>query len=295
MPDTFSTSLALAGLFHGIEFLENKKLAVNLILYLFLAGIGILSKIHTGYILVFLIVSLLNKKVLLKNEIVLCLTSIIFLASVTFWYFYWVPYLFEKYSFRHFFMGVSVSKGAKEIYDNLAETLKRFHRSAMMITGFIAFMGGLIISIYKKNKRIIFVFIIGFVAFIPALLKTGHKFAVHNYYIIPFVPVMALIAGYAVNQIKVHWLYLTIIITICMENVLNTWTKFSPRKERWTLMELENVMDKVSNREDLITINAGDDPTALYLAHRKGWRTNNNDLQKPEYKEKLKRWDANMP
>jgi hypothetical protein len=53
--------------------------------------------------------------------------------------------------------------------------------------------------------------------------------------------------------------------------VANQAHDFRIRPENNALLTLENDLDKVSGRGDLIMINSGMVPTPMYFAHRKGW------------------------
>lgn len=53
-------------------------------------------------------------------------------------------------------------------------------------------------------------------------------------------------------------------------------------------MTLENDLDKISKRNDLIIINSGAFPTPMYFAHRKGWVDTNEKINNQEYIEELK-------
>jgi hypothetical protein len=44
-------------------------------------------------------------------------------------------------------------------------------------------------------------------------------------------------------------------------------------------MELEAIADSISEKDDLIMINGNNNPQLMYLAHRKGWNCNNNQVR----------------
>ena len=43
------------------------------------------------------------------------------------------------------------------------------------------------------------------------------------------------------------------------------------------------MLDRYSNRDDLIVINSDQNPTAMYFAHRKGWVASNEQLSDTAY------------
>jgi hypothetical protein len=50
--------------------------------------------------------------------------------------------------------------------------------------------------------------------------KTGSVFPLHNYYVIPFVPLMALMAGYGMNKLRKAYRIVCIAL-ICVEGIAN--------------------------------------------------------------------------
>lgn len=284
MPDTFSMSLVIMGLYYGSNYLEDEKKSIkNIILYITLCTIGILSKLPSGYILTIFVIHFFNKKISFVRKIKFCIASLIICIPIIFWYFYWVPYLVEEYGLWHFFMGKSFGDGIHEIIINFHETLKHFYQYALMYIGFATFLIGLILCFIKKERLILTILLVSFISFCVIIFKSGWTFAHHAYYIIPFVPVMALIAGYAVSSINKNAIRIILLIAIATENFSNHTSDYTIKDNRKALLELERVFDKFSHPNDLIVINSGKDPTATYFSHRKGWICHNNDLLNKTY------------
>jgi general stress protein CsbA len=130
----------------------------------------------------------------------------------------------------------------------------------------------------KKEKKMILAFILPFCVFMIYIFKSGYYFYHHNYYIIPFVPVMALVAGYALSQIQKKWIFLTVFILGVVESIGNQQHDFFIKESVQYKMSLESIMDKISQRDDLICINGNGNPQMIYLSHRKGWNCSNNQL-----------------
>jgi hypothetical protein len=120
------------------------------------------------------------------------------------------------------------------------------------------------------------------------VLKAGFTFAHHSYYIIPFVPVMALVCGYGLAQIKNKKLALFFLFIICIEGLLNQQHDFRISKDNLAVLELETDLDKFSKHTDLILINSGDYPTPMYFAHRNGWLNDNSKIADVNYIAQLK-------
>ncbi|MEA3505776.1 MAG: hypothetical protein U9R32_11380, partial [Bacteroidota bacterium] len=141
-------------------------------------------------------------------------------------------------------MGKTFSQGFNEIILNLPETFSRFYDTALKFIGFAAFLFGLIYSIIKKEKTIPVLFTLTFLSFCIIILKAGFTFPHHNYYIIPFVPVMALIAGYGLTKIGNSKVALFILIMIAIEGIANQQHDFRVKENYYPIVNLESELDK---------------------------------------------------
>lgn len=284
MPDTFSMSLILASIYYGTNYFQsNSKRALNLCLYFLLATLGMLSKLPSAYLLAIFVLFVFDKKIELSKKITLSFISVLSLTISVSWYFYWVPHLVEKYHFWYFFMGNSIINGAKEITTNIVSALDNFYNAALKYLGFIVFLIGLLYAILKKEKKLLVVFLVSSLSFLFIILKMGVNFPHHSYYVIPFVPIMALLAGYGLDQVKYKNLSLILLIAICSEGLLNRQHDFIIPSKNLTLLTLEAHLDKVSKKEDLILMNSGSSSTPMYFAHRKGWTVLNHEITKEGY------------
>jgi hypothetical protein len=193
----------------------------------------------------------------------------------------------ETYGFWHFFMGKDMGIAIQEILEYWNLTLSRFYGTAIQYTGFVTFAGGLIYAAFKRNIKILLVFGLSFAAFLIIILKAGFTFSHHSYYIIPFAPIMALLAGYALAEIKNQNWAISILAIICLEGVLNAQHDFRIKTNEAALIQLENDLDHLSNRNKLILINSGSYPTPMYFAHRKGWIVENSTILDGDYIDSL--------
>ena len=287
MPDTISMSLIIGGLYFGTNYLEkigNSK--INIVLTFLFILTGALTKLPSVYLLFLFSVFYLKKEIRLTEKAIL--SFIITFAGIltAIWYFYWVPYLVSEYGLWHFFMGKSFVVGFNEVVSELGRSLNNFYQNTLKFIGFAAFSGGLIYAIIKRNTKVITIFIITFLSFLYVVFKSGITFPYHSYYMIPFAPVMAFIAGYGISQIKKQYIQTILLCAIAIEGVLNQIDDFRIPDKQMALFSLENDLDKYSDRNDLILINCGDYPTPMYFAHRKGWIkyndfiSNNNNIEK---------------
>lgn len=290
MPDTFATSLVLIGFFYACKYFEDTgKKGLHLALYAVLTLLGVLAKLPVGFLLILYAFFIFNKRIPVNLKIVFFIVSGIILAPVAWWYFSWVPYLVEKYQFWHFFMGKPISIGAKELVANWKDGLKHFYDAALKFVGFGAFVIGLFFAFRKGNKLLLRIVGLSFAAFLVVALKAGFTFTHHAYYIIPFVPVMALTAGYGISQFRKKYLQILFLVFIVLEGTLNQLHDFRIKEHELAFVKLESEMDHFSKRTDLIAVNTGDNPTAIYFAHRKGWVASNDELLNPAFRESIRK------
>ena len=146
----------------------------------------------------------------------------------------------------------------------------------------------MIYSIIRRDKLLLMIFLSTFLSFCVIIFKAGFTFSHHSYYIIPFVPVMALIAGYGLDKIKSSKIALFILILISIEGIANQQHDFRIKEKDRSILTLEKDLDKVSNRNDLILINSGLYPTPMYFSHRKGWINSNDEINNEDYIKKLR-------
>ena len=290
MPDTFSMSLIFIGMYYSSNYLDSPSNGFrwkNLILYTIFITLGILTKLPAGYLPAIFLLFFLNPKIQVSRKIVFSAVSLICVLIPAIWYFYWTPRLVETYGFWHFFMGKDILEGFAEISQNLPQTLNRFYESAIKYVGFGFFIFGLVVSIVKREKLLIALFLISFPLFLVTVFKAGYTFPHHSYYIIPFVPVMALFAGFGISQIKSRKIVFIILAAIALEGVLNHYDDFFIPEKQQVILNLEKDLDEVSNRNDLILINSGYLPTPMYFAHRKGWVLPNEDILNQKHLQEL--------
>jgi hypothetical protein len=115
-------------------------------------------------------------------------------------------------------------------------------------------------------------------AFLIIVARGGKTFATHNYYIVPFVPVMALVGGYALSAINRNWIRNLLALIIIAECFINQQHDIRIKPEKQALIHLESIADSVSNRNDLILINGAYSPVDIYFTHRKGWTMSNMEV-----------------
>ena len=215
--------------------------------------------------------------------------SFIALIPVGWWYGYWVPYLVDTYGFWHFYMGKGLTDGLMEIYHHSNDVLKRFYDTAMKYIGFFTYAAGVILAMWHRQRLIIYLLLVAGGAFFLVMTKAGFAFPHHSYYVIPFVPIMCIFAGYFIDWVaeSKRWVAIFLLAGIAVEGIANQWHDFTIKPEAKALVSLELVLDKYTDSSDLILINSGDNPTPMYFAHRKGWVASNEQLMEAEFVDDL--------
>lgn len=287
MPDTFSVSIVLAGLWYGVKYVERQGALIYLLISAVLISIGVLSKLPSGILLAPVPLLYLRNNHNRHRTVFLWCAFTIAMIPVLVWYFYWVPYLVERFGFWHFFMGKSVVEALAELRIFWLDGLEKFYDDALKYSGFFVFVTGLAMAFIRRNRFLITVFCFTLAAFLVVILKAGFTFTHHSYYIIPFVPVMALLAGFALSEIKnTKWVFVLLVI-IAVENVSGRIHDFRIKPAYALIENLESDLDKVSSANELVLINSGDYPTPMYFAHRKGWISDNNHISNAEFIDSL--------
>ena len=287
MPDTFSLSLATGALLFALNYLADGR-RWQLLLFAVFGFCGIMSKIPAGYLFVLFILPFLNKEIHFVRKFFLTVVFAIIMVPVVWWYFIWVPYLVKEFGFWHYYMGTSMENGAHEIATHLSQAAEKFYFAALNFIGFTLCIGGLVLGIINKQKRLLWVISLCSLAFFLFILKAGFAFYHHNYYIMPFVPVMALLAGYLLSEIKKPGIRNILALAIACEVILNALPEFRINRDQQYKLRLESIVSEYSDKNDLIAINCGPNPQQIYLAHRKGWNLEDSSQLTVSYMDQIK-------
>jgi hypothetical protein len=169
---------------------------------------------------------------------------------------------------------------------------KFYFESFYSFVAFGLFLAGLFLIFRQRNALLIRIFLISFILLLFFAVKTGNIFPTHNYYIIPFVPVMALLVGYTLDFIPRTWITYSIMAVIFIESLANQHIDFLPNKKEMYKLELESIADQVSHLNDLIAITGDANPQEMYFANRKGWILDREDLSDEVYISQLRKKDC---
>ena len=285
MPDTFSIALILIGLYFAYTYLK-QGLTSYLVLYFVFSTLGILCKIPALSLFSVLAVTLLMKEIPKQRKLAVYGLGVLSFAIVCVWYFAWVPYLLETYEYQLYYPR-GFWEGLVELKNYIPDLLEKFYFNAFR--SFIAtasMLAGLYFIVKSDRREVKWgLGIITFV-FIVFIIKTGFVFAVHSYYIIPFTPVMALLAGYALTKVKLNYQYI-ILLLISVESVANNHHDFFIDDDQKYKLELENLTAEYIPKTDLVVINGGLSPQDMYFTHKKGWTVYNNNVTDRQFMDSL--------
>lgn len=276
MPDTLSVSVFFIALYYGISYLFNNNYW-HLALYTVLGCLGILLKLPAGIYLAVIIFLPFIKSIQFKNKVFITISSAAYLLIVYWWYFHWNVYLSAEFG-TWYNAGKNLSVGFKEISNNLKPTFENFYfYSFYSYILFGLFLAGIVLMIKHKERKVMYLFISLFFIFILYIFKSGFFFYNHNYYIIPFVPVMAMVGAYPLTKIKNKHAVIILFLG-AMEAMANQQHEFFIKDEVKYKLKIEAIAQQYTAKNDLIAVNGDGNPLLLYLADRKGWSMHKHEL-----------------
>lgn len=276
MPDTFSVSLIFIGIFYGLQYLRNNNFIPFLLFFIF-TSLGVLSKLPSGYLLVGFAFILPIKTIEFKTKVLffLGLSFVVLLAFS--WYFYWVPAVYDKFHYQLFFPK-SFAEGFADFLKVIPQTFQKFYFSAFAgYLGFVAALLGVQFLIKEYNRKYGLCFLLLFVVFLFYAIKTGNIFATHNYYVLPFAPILVILAALFITKLPKP-LNIVLLCLISLEGIANQQHEFFIKDSERYKLNLEQIVSASIEKKALIIINGGESPQELYFTNRKGWTVEHSKL-----------------
>jgi hypothetical protein len=287
MPDTFCMATMFIGLYYGYLFLEKKWILYWMIFFL-ITTLACLSKIPAVIGFSFIPFFWWKIKPHLKIMFLQSFSVFFTLCLVYLWYFVWNPYLSKTYG-NWYNTGKNFQEGWTELTNNLPKVLENFYFhsfNSYVIFG-ICFLG-LVTLIRNKRKDFWLITSIYIFVFLLYAIKSGHFFFHHNYYMIPFIPIMSIWTGYFITQNSLKPLKIFILTIGIIESFANQQHDFFIKPNEYAKMELETIFDKFSKNSDLIAVNGNGNPQLIYLCHRKGWNVHDEQLLNKKFIQEIK-------
>ncbi|MBP6825797.1 MAG: glycosyltransferase family 39 protein [Saprospiraceae bacterium] len=272
MPDVFAVSLTLMGIQWAWRYLDEKK-QWQLLLFFLLTATGLLCKMPAACVLAFLAPLALNTQDDKKTRIELAGAGALALATMAAWYFVWVPWAEKEYGFPLFYPQ-GIAEGFQQLVAMRDDTLSRFYPIALTSKlAFVFFLAGLFWMFREKNRALTTIFATSTLLLFALMLKAGATFSGHVYYIIPYVPVMSLLAGYGLQQvIRSENLRIVLLIAIATEAVYFHKTDFFIPWQEKKFIKLESITDSVVPKDSRVLVNGKNgSPAMMYFTHRLGW------------------------
>lgn len=285
MPDTFSVALVLIGLYYAFRFLKSGEWWSVGLFFVF-SSLGLLCKIPALSLFSVLGMAIFLPQIPWRRVLVLYGVGAVSVAIMGIWYFYWVPYLLDTYQYQLFFPR-SLSDGLREISGLLPQFFERFYFSSLHSFVALAFcLIGIYFLIKRKERGLLVALGLISLVFGFFIIKTGEVFPLHNYYIVPFTPVMAFLAGYAISQVpsKFRAVFIGVIV---IEAVANQFNDFFIKDSQQYKLTLDGITQQYIPKTSRIAINGGLSPQTMYFAHCHGWSVYNEDLPNSQFLDSL--------
>ena len=269
MPDTFSCALVLLGMESLLRALERGGI-MRWVFSALVLTLGVLSKLPAAILLFPL--PLLCKGATWKHRLALVATGSVVIATTFWWYGVHAPTVAERAG-TWYHQGQSLSESLSSLWSHKAQLLGRFAFSALRsYAGFAAVFLGLWCLVRKSPGHEVTRWMVGMSCLGCALLmlRAGFYFHHHDYYIMPFVPVLALLAAVGLDRLPRRWAQVVLALLV-LEAGLNQQHDFGVPDSELPKLGLGQLAEEhIPSDEHVVLIGEGN-PIELYLLDRKGW------------------------
>lgn len=284
-PDILMVSLAIASLYYAQTYVatDNKKHFYMSIIALSLACLVKIPAVFTALPLAYV---LGYKKILaLLNWRDVSAAAVILIAPTAGWY-VWSAHLSSSYGIGQYFYGeLSLAASVAIAKTKLFWSVIRLYVLELKPTNFLAYIGILFGLIYSWVKRdaLPLVWCGAIVIFLSVF---ANKSFYHNYYSLPIVPALSLFMAlgimylYTLLKRDSRLIASGIVAVYVIALARYSYAVVKPFYILTTpeLTKIEDMLDKVSGKDDLIVTNYGGTPMMLYFANRKGWSISDEAL-----------------
>jgi hypothetical protein len=240
-------------------------------------SLGLLLKISVLPLLAFVVFAYVKTSNEPKKTGVF-LIPFISLIPACIWYFIWNPYLAAHFG-SWYNLGGGLMNGGKAFIESPFLLLQQlvFHPFVSYLAFGLCLYG--VIRIVKHGvswawKLSLPLFLVLFTGY---ALKAGVIFLTHEYYILPMVPLLAILGGYALSTLgKFSWVFM---LLISMEAIGNQLYDFRLNRSEAYKLELGHLAERYIPTQALVAINGNSNPQELYFLGRKGWNLSDNTLR----------------
>lgn len=275
MPDTEAIAFYLMGIYYFFKTLHSRKYRFAVFSFLFLS-LGLLLKISILPLVVFVVWAYFNDTLNRKRKWVFFLPLLSLIPAFV-WYFIWNPYLEHTYG-NWYNLGGGLMEGARTLLGSFLPLLNHlvFHpffsymAFLLLVFGLYKFIKG---GVPLAWKICIPLYVILFIAY---AFKSGAIFLSHEYYILPIVPLLAILGGLALSKLgKYAWMGL---LLISIEAIGNQLYDFKFNHGEAYKLNLSSLASTYIPNNSLVAINGNSNPQELFFLGRKGWNLSNEKM-----------------
>ena len=275
MPDTAALAIYLMGIFYFFEALRFGKWRDGMLSFSLLS-LGLLLKISVLPLVAFGVFAYFHYRNKPKKAFVLLLPFLSLIPAFV-WYFVWNPHLASRFG-NWYNLGGGIDHGAQVFLQHPAELIMHvlFHPFFSYLAIALCVFG-MFMACRKEIDLGLKVSIPVFVGlFVAYALKSGEIFLTHEYYILPAVPILAILAGNTLAGLKKgSWMLMVLISVEAMANQAHDFRYNTPEAYK---LELSVLADRYIPNDALIVVNGNSNPQGLYFLHRKGWNLDDASL-----------------
>ena len=269
MPDTFSCALVLLGMESLLRALERGGI-MRWVFSALVLTLGVLSKLPAAILLFPL--PLLCKGATRKHRLALVATGSVVIATTFWWYGLHAPSVAERAG-TWYHQGQSLSDSLSSLWSHKGQLLGRFAFSALRsYAAFAAVLLGLWCLVRKSPGHEVTRWMVGVSCLGCALLmiRAGFYFHHHDYYIMPFVPALALVAAVGLDRIPRPWAQVVLVLLV-LEAGLNQQHDLGVPDSELPKLDLDQLAEEHIPSDGHVVLIGEGNPIELYLLDRKGW------------------------
>ena len=276
MPDTEALAVYLIGIYYFFEALRFGRWKDVLLSFMMLS-LGLLLKISVLPLLAFVVFAYVKTSNEPKKPGVF-LIPFLSLIPACIWYFIWNPYLAQHFG-SWYNLGGGLMDGGRAFLASPFLLLQQlvFHPFVSYLAFGLCLYGVIRLAKHGVSWAWKISLPLFLVLFSGYALKSGVIFLTHEYYILPAVPLLAILGGYALSSLgKYAWV---LMLCISMEAIGNQLYDFRVNKSEAYKLGLGPIADRYIPTDALVAINGNSNPQELYLLGRKGWNLSDETLR----------------
>lgn len=276
MPDTEALAVYLIGIYYFFEALRFGR-RKDMVLSFIMLSLGLLLKISVLPLLAFVVFAYVKTSNEPKKPVVF-LIPFLGLIPACIWYFIWNPYLAQHFG-SWYNLGGGLMDGGRAFLASPFLLLKQlvFHPFVSYLAFGLCLYGVIRLAKHGVSWAWKISLPLFLVLFSGYALKSGVIFLTHEYYILPAVPLLAILGGYAISTLgKYAWV---LMLCISIEAIGNQLYDFRVNKSEAYKLGLGPIADRYIPTDALVAINGNSNPQELYLLGRKGWNLSDETLR----------------